>query len=925
MRRNVFFYIVALLLLCLILLFYNSAYKQLSSYAELADRHHAVLSQFQGISKQVNNAAILNPELEKAINVQKLGTLFFTDSNTIIRQLAQLNDTVRDSVNIKTATNLSILVKSEIGWLIKSNLPDSIIHNRSTGHLNSFRQINALFEQGIQRTKYLIRYRTILLHREIKKVRMWMMAFILLAGILLAYTMFDLFRQQTRTRQKQQELEIVLNRISDGVISVDNNWCYTFLNDAALSTHPLGKNKTLGKSIWDIHPEMNGTVFWVKYHEAMVTGKVVETEAYYAPMDTWFSSKAYPSGDGLTIFYKNTTQSKKLEEQQSLLVSIVNSSDDGIISKTLDGIITSWNKGAEKIFGYTPDEVIGKHVSIIIPPDLQHEEINIIKKISGGKTVEHYETKRIKKDGTLLYVALTISPVRDANGTITGASKIIRDITDKKLAEEKVIASEMRFRALIENSAEGISLTDATSNNMYRSPAAKKIMGQLPTENTINRTHPDDAVVMKNIQTLTLSNPGTPIPFEARFRHINGNYVWLEGVVTNLLHIEEVKAIVTNFRDITDRKVAAENLIRSEKIYKTIASSIPGSVICLLDADYRYLLIEGDMLEKLGYSKETLLGNKAADVLPKDFYDVVAPLFTRVLDGETITREVNVLGYDVMSRYIPLRDEKNIVYAIMTVALDITPLKKAQQDVLQLNINLEKTIELRTEQLRKSNEELEAFSYSVSHDLRSPLRSIIGFSAILEDEYGSRLDEEAKRIIGIVKNNTLKMATLIDDLLAFSKSGKQQLCKTRIDTEELVKEVQEQLLQQQEMYYGIKWQLHRLPEVYADLNTFRQVWVNLLSNAAKYSSKKEQPLIEIGCGQEKEFIVFFVKDNGVGFDEAYKDKLFKVFQRLHDAHEFEGTGVGLALVDKIISRHGGKVWAEGKENEGAAFYFSLPL
>ena len=925
MRRNVIFQIVALILLCLTLLFYNTAYKQLTGYTELVERHYKVLNQFQTISKQVNNAAILNQELVTAINFQKLGSLFFTDSNSITSQVVQLNETVKDSVNIKIAEQLSILVKAEIGWLTKSNLPDSIIHNRSIARINAFHHINALLDKGIQRTNYLIGYRSTLLRNEIKKVNAWMIAFSLLAGILLAYTIFSLSRQRIRTKQKEQELEIVLNRISDGVMSVDNNWCYTFLNDAALAAHPLGKKGTLGKPIWEVHPEIRDTVFWSKYHEARDTGKVTETEAYYAPMNTWFSVKAYPSADGLTIFYKNITESKKLGEQQSLMASIVNSSDDGIISKTLDGIITSWNKGAEKIFGYSAEDIIGKHISLIIPVELQHEETNIIKKISQGENVEHYETRRLKKNGESLHVALTISPVKDANGSITGASKIVRDITDKKQAEEKLIASEMRFRSLIENSAEGISLTDAASNSIYRSPAAIKIMGQISTENTIDRTHPEDALRMKNVLTNILSNPGLPIPFEARFLHADGNYVWLEGIVTNLLHAEAVKAIVTNFRDITDRKSAAEKLIRSEKIYKTIASSIPGSVICLLDADYRYLLIEGDMLEKLGYSKDRLLGNTAADVLPKEFFDVVAPVFAKTFCGETMTRESKVGEYDVISRYIPLMDEKNAVYAIMTVTIDITALKKAQHDVLQLNVNLEKTIELRTEQLKKSNQELEAFSYSVSHDLRSPLRSIIGFSAILEEDYGNKLDEEAKRITGIIKNNTLKMARLIDDLLAFSRSGKQPLAKTIIDTDELVKEVQQQVLQEQEKYGSIQWLLHSLPEVYADLNTFRQVWVNLLSNAAKYSSTRQQPVIEIGYRKEETYIVFFVKDNGVGFDEAYKDKLFKVFQRLHDQHEFEGTGVGLALVDKIVSRHEGKVWAEGRENEGAVFYFSLPL
>lgn len=226
-------------------------------------------------------------------------------------------------------------------------------------------------------------------------------------------------------------------------------------------------------------------------------------------------------------------------------------------------------------------------------------------------------------------------------------------------------------------------------------------------------------------------------------------------------------------------------------------------------------------------------------------------------------------------------------------------------------------------ELEKSNAELQAFSYSVSHDLRAPLRGIIGFTTILEEDYVSKLDDEAKRITSIIKSNTLKMARLIDDLLAFSKLEKQDIVKTSVDTNTLVKNVKQDLMNS---YKGftIDWVIKEMPSINADINAITQVWINLISNAIKYSRNSRQPRIEIGHKIQQGESVFYVKDNGVGFDPEYKDKLFKVFQRLHSAEEFEGTGVGLAIVEKIVLKHGGRIWAEAEKNKGATFYFTLP-
>ena len=227
------------------------------------------------------------------------------------------------------------------------------------------------------------------------------------------------------------------------------------------------------------------------------------------------------------------------------------------------------------------------------------------------------------------------------------------------------------------------------------------------------------------------------------------------------------------------------------------------------------------------------------------------------------------------------------------------------------------------EEVRQTNRELEAFSYSVSHDLRAPLRSIGGYAQILRDDYYDKLDQEGQRVIGIVIKNAKRMGRLIDDLLDFSRTSRKEIGKSQIDMDEFVTLILDELMQQ-EGQRNIKIDKTELLSGAADINMIRQVWVNLLSNALKYTQKKEAVCIEIGSYEDPKEIVYFVKDNGVGFNMAYYDKLFGVFQRLHKAEEFEGTGVGLAFVKRIIEKHRGRVWAEGELNIGATFYFSIP-
>ena len=499
------------------------------------------------------------------------------------------------------------------------------------------------------------------------------------------------------------------------------------------------------------------------------------------------------------------TERRSAEEISAGLAAIVNSSNDAIIGKDLNSIITSWNIGAERMFGYSATEMIGQSVLRLIPSDRHGEEMHIIDQVKRGERIEHFETSRIAKDGRVIDIAATVSPIKNKSGTIVGASKMARDITDRTRAENALQEGEKQFQTMI-----------------------------------------------------------NAIPQLAWIAQADGTIFWYNQ----------------RWFDYTGTTLEQMKGEGWERIH---------------DPD-----LLPKVLERWKYSLENCQP-----------FEMEFPL--RAADGH--------YGW-FLTRVFPLRDNTGNVVRWFGTNTDLSQKRAADEEIQTLNTNLEERVLERTAELEAANKELEAFSYSVSHDLRAPLRAVDGFSQAVLEDYGGQLPEEGRRDLQTIREGAQRMGMLIDDLLKFSRLSRAPLNKQQVNTGKLVGNVLESL-ESQRAGRQVDFYIGELPNCQGDAGLINQVWVNLIANALKYTRRRETSIIEIGCKFEQGENIYFVRDNGAGFNMRYVDKLFGVFQRLHRADEFEGTGVGLAIVQRIIHRHGGRIWANAVIDQGATFSFTL--
>jgi PAS domain S-box-containing protein len=622
-------------------------------------------------------------------------------------------------------------------------------------------------------------------------------------------------------------------------------------------------------------------------------------------------------------------EKRKFAEKQ--LETIVENTYEAFLIVDKDLIVigfnATFNKQYQLFFGKSI--VKGESVLKFVLPGREDFVANIYSAVFKGQIIEREMPVDGHEQGILTFKNL-YKPLYDEHKNVVAAFVSSIDITDNKNKETEILSREKRFRSLIENNFDVISLYDKDWKVVYLSPSFVRLTGYSKSERLnnpgFNFLHPDDQEKTKEILQEVIANPAKPINFQNRFLHKNGNYIWIEGVLINLLADKNVNAIVANYRDITERKNAETDMQRllNELSHQKYAID-QHSIVAVTDVKGTILYVNDKFCTISQYSKEELLGKNHRIINsgfhPKDFFTEMFKTISngKVWNGEICNRSKDGNLYWVDTTIAPFIDENTgKVTQYIAIRTDITQRKKDVNTLIVLNEQLSK----RADELLLINSELEQFAYIASHDLQEPLRMVTNFLSLIELRYKDKLDDAGKQYIDFAVDGAKRMRRIILDLLEYSMIGKKEYEFASLDMNQLMQEIAEvnhSSLQEK----NASVQFENLPTIKGNKTALMQVLQNLIGNALKYHSNENPPHIMVSAKEEFDAWQFSISDNGIGIDSQFFDKIFIVFQRLHNKDDYSGTGIGLAICKKIIEGHKGKIWVTSEIGKGSTFYFTI--
>ncbi len=631
-----------------------------------------------------------------------------------------------------------------------------------------------------------------------------------------------------------------------------------------------------------------------------------------------------------------TKAEKALQASEAKYRTLFETSPVGqVVTKGLDVLLC--NEAESHLYGYdSPQEMMGRPITDFVHPDDYPKLLEIGRSLNKGNIMNHPESFRgLHKERTPLILETFAIPFPwEGEDTLLSFHM---DVTARKQAEEALAQERRRLAEIIKGTNAGTWEWNVQTGETVFNDRFAEIVGYTLAELSPvsiqtwkDLAHPDDLIKSDELLEKHFKGELDYYECEARMHHKDGSWVWIldRGCVHTWTDDGKPLCMSGTHQDITKRKRAEEALRKSEERFRTVVESSPvGFFIANNESMIEYA--NKEMSQIMGYPLDEIINHDLHEALDDKSIALVRERYFRRLKGEDVPKryEFGIIRKDGERRLVELAaaliEDSAGIKKVMGQMIDITERKQAEEEILRLNEELEQRVINRTQQLESANSEMEAFTYSVSHDLRAPLRAIDGYARIILEDYAGVLDKEGQRLFSVIRDNSRRMSQLIDDLLAFSRLNRAELKSSNIDMSALANAVFLELTPPAERE-RIEIKITPLESITGDPILMRQVWSNLIANAIKFSSKRTLASIEIGCTQKEVETVYYIRDNGAGFDMHYAHQLFGVFHRLHNEKEFEGTGVGLAIVQRVIQRHSGRVWGKGEVDKGATFYFALP-